>query len=255
MKVLLVADLHYALKQFDWLMAEVEHYDILVIAGDLLDVSAIATLDAQVVVVQTYLERLAESIDLVVCSGNHDLNDEIRGEKVATWFNLLDQYGICRDGQSKHADGIVISALPWWDGERTKADIVHQLRRDQALVGESEKWIWVHHAPPAKSGLSWGGSRYFGDNDLIDWMLEFKPSFVLSGHVHEAPFLVDGAWVDKVGKTWCFNMGRQIGQVPCHIALNLDLGEALWLSQKGPERIVLSGENRPEQLAALPDWL
>ena len=37
MKMLFVADLHYALKQFDWLVANAANYDSLIIGGDLLD--------------------------------------------------------------------------------------------------------------------------------------------------------------------------------------------------------------------------
>lgn len=39
MKLLFVADLHYALKQFDWLVAEAGNYELVVIGGDLLDMA------------------------------------------------------------------------------------------------------------------------------------------------------------------------------------------------------------------------
>ena len=40
MKCLLVADLHYSLKQFDWLLEAARDMDVVVIAGDHLDISA-----------------------------------------------------------------------------------------------------------------------------------------------------------------------------------------------------------------------
>jgi hypothetical protein len=39
MKCLLVPDFHYALKQFDWVAEVVAWFDLVVIAGDHLDVS------------------------------------------------------------------------------------------------------------------------------------------------------------------------------------------------------------------------
>lgn len=38
MKILIVSDIHYSLKQFDWLLKVAHNFDLIVIAGDLLDV-------------------------------------------------------------------------------------------------------------------------------------------------------------------------------------------------------------------------
>ena len=38
MRLLFVADLHYSLKQFDWLLAHANEYDVAAIGGDLLDI-------------------------------------------------------------------------------------------------------------------------------------------------------------------------------------------------------------------------
>ncbi|MEM8741114.1 MAG: metallophosphoesterase [Pseudomonadota bacterium] len=260
MKVLHVGDLHYALKQFDWLLDEAEHYDLVVCAGDLLDISAAVPIEAQIVVVLTYLENLAARTQVVVCSGNHDLNRAVAGgaagERVAGWLDLLDQFSICHDGQHRVFGRTLLSALPWWDGPVTKASVVAQLQRDAAHRPSQGRWIWAHHAPPAKARVSWNGNRHFGDLELLDWIETFEPDLVLSGHVHPAPFVPGGAWVDRVGSAWCFNMGHQIGPVPCHIALNLEPEEeAVWMSEAGPERLSLARADAPEALTALPDWV
>src|SRR5687768_5353871 len=39
-RMLFVADPHYALKQFDWLMANAHRFDVVVIGGDLLDLGS-----------------------------------------------------------------------------------------------------------------------------------------------------------------------------------------------------------------------
>ena len=47
MRILHVSDLHYRLRQFDWLMAAAPAVDAVVIAGDLLDVRSPVALDVQ----------------------------------------------------------------------------------------------------------------------------------------------------------------------------------------------------------------
>jgi Icc-related predicted phosphoesterase len=40
MRILFVADLHYTLRQFDWLSANAGDYDLVMIGGDLLDLGS-----------------------------------------------------------------------------------------------------------------------------------------------------------------------------------------------------------------------
>ena len=49
MKMLFAADLHYTLKQLDWLVANAGLYDLAVIVGDLLDLGAALDFDVQIV--------------------------------------------------------------------------------------------------------------------------------------------------------------------------------------------------------------
>ena len=48
MKLLFVADLHYALRQFDWLAAQAANYDLAVIGGDLLDLGSVLDLEVAI---------------------------------------------------------------------------------------------------------------------------------------------------------------------------------------------------------------
>jgi len=59
MQCLFVADLHYSLPQFDWLLQAAKRYDLVVLAGDALDLGSIVDFRAQTLVVRKYLERLA----------------------------------------------------------------------------------------------------------------------------------------------------------------------------------------------------
>ena len=74
MRALLVSDLHYDLRKLDWVLAEAADVDLLVVAGDLLDIASAVPLEAQIDVVLEYLARAARATTVVVCSGNHDLD-------------------------------------------------------------------------------------------------------------------------------------------------------------------------------------
>ena len=73
MRLLLISDLHYALPQFDWVVAASPSFDVVAVAGDSLSLNSVVPLDAQSVVVHRYLTMLAAQTTLVVSSGNHDL--------------------------------------------------------------------------------------------------------------------------------------------------------------------------------------
>ena len=74
MRILLVSDLHYTLKQLDWVTAAAGDFDLVVVAGDHLNIASPVDPDAQIAVVLEYLSRMAARSTVVACSGNHDLN-------------------------------------------------------------------------------------------------------------------------------------------------------------------------------------
>ena len=256
MRLLLVADLHYSLPQFDWVLDIASDFDVVVMAGDHLDLASLVDGRAQSIVVRKYFDRLRAKTKLVVCSGNHDLDTKNQqGEKIAKWLSGLQHEGVLADGESVLLGDTLITACPWWDGAIVKAGIGAQLA--EAAAKRGRRWIWIHHAPPAKSPTSWGGDRYFGDVELLEWIEQYRPDMVFSGHVHQSPFVKDGSWVDRIGQTWVFNAGQQFGAPPTHIIIDTDIGEALWSSAAGIQLVRLDAPlERPiPKLQALPDWL
>ena len=235
MRVLLVSDLHYTLKQLDWVMSVADDYDLVVIAGDCLDISSMVEPDAQIAVVLEYLSRIAAKSTTVVCSGNHDLNarNEL-GERAASWLQSAREAGVTVDGMHRTLDGVAVTVCPWWDGPLTRELVDRQLADAAELVGDRQ-WLWVYHAPPDESPTSWTGKRYYGDGDLVAWIERYQPDFVLCGHVHQSPFASVGDWIDRIGSTLVFNAGRQIGPQPTHISLDTDEGCARWFSLAGNE--------------------
>jgi Icc-related predicted phosphoesterase len=256
MRLLLVADLHYSLPQFDWVLDMAPSFDVVVMAGDHLDIASLGDGRAQSVVVRKYFSRLKAHTRLLICSGNHDLDSKSdTGEKGARWLGRSQHEGIPSDGESLVLDDTLFTICPWWDGPVVRAGIAEQLA--EAASKRTGTWIWVHHAPPADSPTSWGGSRYFGDVELKQWIERYQPDFVLSGHVHQSPFVGDGSWVDRIGETWEFNAGQHPGAPPTHVIIDTDACEALWFSAAGSQVVRLDQPlNRPvPKLVAMPEWL
>ena len=128
MKGLLVSDIHYRLKQLDWLASVAASFDLVVIAGDHLDVASAVTLEAQVAVTLKYLERVSSATRLVVCSGNHDLNARnAEGEKIAKWMSKVRRLGIAADGESLMLGDTLLTLCPWWDGPSVQEAVARQL--------------------------------------------------------------------------------------------------------------------------------
>ena len=257
MRCLFVADLHYSLPQFDWLLQVAPRYDLVVFAGDALEISSTVDYRAQTLVVRKYLQRIAGQTRLVFCSGNHDLDARGEtGEKIARWVDDIRALNIAGDGDSITIDDTLFTICPWWDGPVVRERLAAQLAGD-AGRRQGKRWIWIHHAPPVDSPTSWSGKRTMGDADVDRWIRQYDPDMVVSGHIHQSPFVHDGSWADRIGDTWVFNAGRQYGAPPAYIVLDTSVGEAVWISAMGVQVVRLDAPlQRPIPAAhALPDWV
>lgn len=256
MRLLLVSDLHYSLPLFDWVAEVAGDFDVVVMAGDHLDLASLVDGRAQAAVVKKYFSRIEAKTRLLICSGNHDLDSKnAAGEKMAKWLLGARNKGVLSDGESVAIGDTLFTMCPWWDGPVSQAEIGAQLA--ETAKERRKRWIWIYHAPPAASPVAWGGQRYFGDDALRKWIEKYQPDIVMSGHVHEAPYVQNGSWVDRIGGTWIFNTGHYLGAPPAHIVMDTTVGEALWFSAAGNQYIRFEEElTRPvPKLTALPDWL
>lgn len=256
MRCLVVADLHYALQQYDWVTEVAPAFDVVVIAGDHLDLSSMVDRRTQSVVIRKYIDRLKDRTRLMVCSGNHDLDaDSSEGEKTTRWLQGVRSDRVASDGDTIGIGDTLFSICPWWDGPVARAAIATQLAADSARP--RRWWIWVHHAPPDRSPVSWGGSRHFGDVELGRLIESHRPDIVLSGHVHQSPFTKGGSWVDRIGPTWVFNVGHQFGAPPACIVFDSDEDTAYWFSAAGNQVVRLDEPLTlpPKKLLEPPAWL
>lgn len=239
MRILIVADLHYSLKQFDWVAGAAANYDLVVIAGDLLDLAGHVDLDAQIVVVLKYLDRIRAQVPVFVSSGNHDGDTQNeQNEFVARWLKKARRENLHVDGDSVTLADDLFTVCPWWDGPVTREamrEFVHAEREKPR-----KRWFWLHHAPPDASMVSWTGKKHFGDVHLNEIIAAHNPQFIFSGHVHNSPFQREGSWVDKIGDTWVFNPGHETSAVPSFIELDLDAMRATWVSSMGTEEVDLN---------------
>ena len=86
MRILLTSDLHYKLRQYDWLIGAAAGFDAVVVAGDHIDAFLPVPTDVQIAALTASMGAVARSSRLLVCSGNHDLNARnSAGAKTADW--------------------------------------------------------------------------------------------------------------------------------------------------------------------------
>ncbi len=236
MKILVVADLHYSLRQYDWLKSVRHEADLLIVAGDLLDLAAAVDLDVQAVVMHNYLSAFSSTRPLLASSGNHDLTGEDGdGEPAAMWLRETGLRGFHTDLQTYHDENLTITICPWWEGGQTRRRTEQLLEADAARRRRS--WFWVHHNPPDNTPVCWTGKKFGGDPDLVRWIERHQPDLVFSGHIHNAPFYAEGSWHCRIGNTVVFNPGKQIGPEPTHILIDTATATARWRSTEGEETI------------------
>lgn len=231
MRLLLTSDLHYKLRQYDWLIGMAAKFDVVVVAGDHVDAFSSVPSDVQIAALSATLAAVAQKSRLLVCSGNHDLNARNgEGEKTADWLDPVRSAALAVDGDSVVVGDMLFTLCPWWDGLHARARL--ELMLDELSQTRNCRWVWVYHAPP-EGALSWTGKRHYGDAVLSELIRRHSPTAVLCGHVHEAPFKSGGSWIDRLGETWLFNAGGQIGDIPARIEIDFLHQTARWISLAG----------------------
>tara|TARA_B110000305_G_scaffold71543_1_gene80368 strand:- start:297 stop:1031 length:735 start_codon:yes stop_codon:yes gene_type:complete len=232
MKILVVSDIHYSLRQYDWLANVAGNYDLVVVAGDLLQLHGVVDMDTQAAVIGQYSKRICSKAPLILCSGNHDLIEELDGSRTPEWLQEFDVPGLTVDCESYETQEVRLLSLPWWETEEER--LVAEARLAAWQDPDDERLtLWVHHSPAKGTKTSWNGKADHGDQNLSNWVEQYQPDVVLSGHVHNAPYYPGGSWIDHIGKTVLVNGGRQTGDVPATVEIIIENGSLIWCGMEG----------------------
>jgi Calcineurin-like phosphoesterase len=252
-KLLLTADFHFHKPWFEWLLRVADRYDLICIAGDLLDMFHPDGVVPQLIYVYEWMQMLTKSqVPVALCSGNHDLPGNhpilvpgvsIRKDKLPIlgefakhrrWLHALKMnHLVAVDDDSKIIrtrtdEALTVVCLPYAaDG--------HVRPLDPA----GRPCLILHHEPPAQTLVAEpkAGSREFA---LV--VARQQPTWTLSGHVHFAEG-VENHFSQRIGRSWCFNC-RQIPPAaprpaePNFILLDTKTREASWFHAVSPREIV-----------------
>jgi Icc-related predicted phosphoesterase len=202
MTILHVTDFHFNQRWFHWLLHRAPAHDLVVMSGDMLDLSAATSPGRQIEWVSDWLNDFPRPIS--VCSGNHDLEWDAAAERwtPAYWLREIANPRVWTDGQRVELDGLSVLNIG---------------ATMQPKGGEAD--VWVVHAPPSKTLVATRTSGAdAGDPDLVASVRRYAPRLVLSGHVHRPV-----RWRQHRDATLFLNPGRSPGGTfPNHILVRTD---------------------------------
>ena len=200
MIILHVTDFHFNKRWFDWLPDNAPAHDLLVMSGDMLNLSDPAPHRKQIYWVADWIRDYP--LPIAICSGNHDLEWDPETElwTPAYWLRELAGPHVLTDGQRVTLDGFSLLSISCTT--RPKG---------------AEADIWVTHAPPTGTVVATRASgRDAGDRDLVAPVRRYKPRAVLAGHVHDPRH-----WFEEKDSTLFLNPGRTANaRIPNHILLD-----------------------------------
>jgi len=158
-------DLHYNLEWFEWILKHQKTFDLICITGDFLDTSLNIPIDEQITFVSHWLNKFSTKV--IVCSGNHDLDEFVDDSWLNNITNVYGNGSILRVGDFK------IGSLGYFEDEYYNYDDCD---------------ILLTHVPPFKTNTSTDKNtlKDCGNREL-HWAIKNKiirPKIILSGHIH-----------------------------------------------------------------------
>lgn len=247
MRILLTADIHNIPEWLRYLEGVAPEFELITIAGDVLDAEDDRGTISQVRDFYNFVPRVcASGTSLAITTGNHDrliygedqIDDSFSGmwEVLMSnnWWDRLDQITVSgkviAPGQagvvtSSAGETIVVSAHPY----RTfSAPNDATLWRQAAMLRKKLRcrWLALHHVPPVATLV---GELNGSDDCLLNEHLDrWRPDFLASGHIHRRPFDTSGNWHDVFEGVHCFNPGCSRSPVPNFVILDTIDDVAEW---------------------------
>lgn len=169
MRILHTADIHANHEWFEWIANNCMAFDLLVIAGDLLNLFSNIRQHDQAKAVRSWLSAL--KAQTIVCTGNHDHwvapHGIIDTAAEGRWLASLNGHGniVATDGNSVRLNEVTFVVNGWGQRPTSGGDIL------------------VTHAPPAGNPCATSNGYDFGDPELL-YTTGQRPKLILAGHVH-----------------------------------------------------------------------
>lgn len=178
-----------------------EKPDILALTGDITYWQNTSSDKTLLEKAKAWVETLNIMIPVVFCSGNHEAWTEE--------FDMGNWTIFCKDGESKtvkkNDERVIITCFPWHDSELVPTSAL-KAERDQKCREPNATRVWLHHDPAWGSACGWNGYGFQGNRSLQILLNEYKPDFLLSGHIHSAPY-TGGRAIERLNETLCLNPG------------------------------------------------
>ncbi len=209
MRILHCTDFHSNKAWFNWLVERSVGCSLVCLTGDYLDLLELHRIEDQVRLVRDAVQ--GAKCPVALCSGN---NDSFTGEAApaylhhAAWMAATKREAVWGDGDVFTLGDIPFRCVGW----------------NSILPVADEREIWLFHAPPARSLPAIDQDAHDVGDEILGEVCRASrgPRVVLSGHQH-----TPRSWVEKVGRTWCFNPGvTPAASVPNHVVIDLTTNTA-----------------------------
>jgi hypothetical protein len=225
MTLLLTSDLNGQFRWYEWLAGAANRVDAICVAGDLINPFR-GEIRSQREMAEFAAWRLGGSrVGFFACEGDQDLWG-------SRWHWLKSLAGTRRNGE------VAVTSVPW------KCEDPAWFENPRRWSKEASGcWLVLEHEPPPGTAVAAGAATELLEDSLA---MKFAPDFLLSGHMRCAPWLREGSWWDRRGRTFVFNAGFDPESAfPCHILLDTARREAIWKHADGYERIRLDAFSSP----------
>lgn len=171
MKILVAGDLHFQKEKFESLRKVLLNCDILCLIGDYLDDKR-GDREGQIQWVSKWVASISKPI--VMCSGNHDLDDLAECD----WIDSLANKTVITDNSVWTYKGVTFGVVPYIGAQYSKYK-----RCD----------ILVCHLPPSNTKTSRQDGCEFGDDELYFSIIRgrLKARYVFCGHVEKPEGNID----------------------------------------------------------------
>jgi predicted MPP superfamily phosphohydrolase len=226
MKLLLTADLHYRIHWFRWLIEQAPDFDLVCIAGDLLDMFKSETRMEQAREIKTLVKELADIVPVAICSGNHDNAGRLISHDRASlyeWFIELGAHpNIITDGSTRKLENLIVTTIPYHCSRQEKSI---WLDRGSTIRRQTEMpWIVLHHVP-AKTGAGVSGEEL----EASELLAAYQPDYFVSGHDHAFPYASGQSWNQKMADSRLLVPGQLLrAPIPNYIKLDTESGQLSW---------------------------